>query len=678
MFLVNLSCVNQKFKENLCFQIINIFFSKNSSLQKIMNKFNQDKIYQASQHEEITSLIYKITDRQTKFAELHNQVEESIQKVINVSQKQFEKVMKRKQKEFRQILQDHDERIKKITKEYHTSQNNQILYQNQKKSEYIRIFESLYYEYQQFIAFFDHDQQAENSNYIMMIYEILTESQVFHEDQRLNETLLNEYLKQHKMNKILSLHTSLKLIIPQLQKVEENLKLSKINSKKGQYLNTLNERLKVFIENLKYGLSQLEMFLSQIQENNQVQKELDTRIHSNLILINQLLKNHQDRKMTEYEDLSKTNEQLIKIINRLSDINYKLKLQQKQNYEDVQQLMELYYLQNDKAPSLQPLSRKSTIKIIKPISYQRTRIFSETKKEVHFDLSSRNSIKEINLESQILYQSPLIIQPQIVNQPTITDVSLFTSGQSLNKIKTQKYFDKNWTSKHQTNVDKKTAIPIKCQCPPQCSCQALLIIHVHTCNKQLYINSIGQLLCQQCLFTQNIQDYSFYCPHTRTKNKFKSSKDFLEAFWQHIKTLTMNQQIVDFWNHLQSSCQQMFQTNPFSTLEIQNVMNFIAFCPAQCKCSHQQSRQQYHLCQNQLYITSDGLVHCKKCNFNGDPKQYICYCPDMKTFNIFRSGEEFVQSLDLILEIGNQQQQQKLQNQFIQQLRQKIPFILWE
>ncbi|CAK79074.1 unnamed protein product (macronuclear) [Paramecium tetraurelia] len=643
-----------------------------------MNKFIQDKIYQSSQHEEITSLIYKITDRQTKFAELHNQVEESIQKVINVSQKQFEKVMKRKQKEFRQILQDHDERIKEITQKYHTSQNNQIQYQNQKKSEYIRIFESLYYEYQQFIAFFDHDQQAENSNYIIMIYEILTESQVFHEDQRLNETLLNEYLKQHKMNKILSLHASLKLIIPQLQKVEENLQLSKINSKKGQYLNILNERLKAFIENLKYGLNQLDMFLSQIQENNQVQKELDTRIHSNLILINQLLKNHQDRKMTEYEDLNKTNENLIKIINRLLDINYKLKLQQKQNYEDVQQLMELYYLQNDKAPSLQPLSRKSTIKIIKPISYQRTRIFSETKKEVHFDLSSRNSVKEMNLESQILYQSPLIIQPQIVNQPTITDVSLFNSGQSLNKIKTQKYCDKHWTSKHQTNVDKKTAIPIKCQCPPQCSCQALLIIHVHTCNKQLYVNSIGQLLCQQCLFTQNIQDYSFYCPHTRTKNKFKCSKDFLEAFWQHIKTLTMNQQIVDFWNRLQISCQQMFQANPFSTLEIQNSMNFIAFCPNQCKCNHKQSRQKYHLCESQLQITSDGLVHCKKCNFNGDPKQYICYCPDTKTFNIYRSGEEFVQSLDLILEVGNQQQQQQLQNQFIQQLRQKIPFILWE
>lgn len=30
--------------------------------------------------------------------------------------------------------------------------------------------------------------------------------------------------------------------------------------------------------------------------------------------------------MVEYEDLNKTNENLIKIINRLSEINYKLKL----------------------------------------------------------------------------------------------------------------------------------------------------------------------------------------------------------------------------------------------------------------------------------------------------------------------------------------------------------------
>ncbi|CAD8188907.1 unnamed protein product [Paramecium pentaurelia] len=661
-------------RKSLFFNQQYIYF-QNLFLQKQMNKIIQDKNYQTQQFEEITSLIYKITDRQSKFAELHNQVEESIQKIINVSQKQFEKVIKKKQREFRQIVQDHDERIKKITQEYHISQNNQILQQNQKKLEYIQIFESLYYEYQQFIAFFDHDQQAENNNYIMMIYDILTDNQVFHEDQRLNQSLLNEYIKQNKMNKILSLHASLKLVISQLQKIEENFKLSKNNSKNIQYLNSLNERLKAFIENLKYGLNKLDILLQEIQVNNEDQKELDSRIHSNLILINQVIKNHQDKKMIEYEDLNKTNENLIKIINRLSEINYKLKLQQKQNYEDVQLLMELYYLTNDKTPSLQPLSRKSTIKLTKPISYQRTRIYSETKKEVHFDLSSRNSIKEINFESQVLYQSPLIIQPQIVNQPTITDVSLFTSGQSLNKIKTLKYFDKQWTSKHQTNVDKKTAIPIKCQCPPQCSCQGLLIKQIHTCNKQLYINSIGQLICQQCIFTQNIQDYSFYCPHTRTKNKFKTSKDFLEAFWQHIKTLTINQQIVDFWNHLQLSCQQMFQINSFPTLEIQNIINFIGFCPAQCKCIHKQSRQQYHQCQNQLYITSDGLIHCKKCNFQGDTKQYFYYCPDTKTFNIYRSGEEFIQSLDFILETGNQQQ---FNNQLIQQLRLKIPSVLWE
>ncbi|CAD8200923.1 unnamed protein product [Paramecium pentaurelia] len=636
-----------------------------------MNKFIQDKNYQSSQLEEITSLIYKITDRQSKFADLHNQVEESIQKIINVSQKQFEKVMKKKQKEDRQIAQDHDERIKIIQQEYQISQNNLISQLCQSKSEYLQILESLYYEYQQFIAFFDHDQQAENNNYIMIIYEILTDSQVFHDDQRMNETLLTEYLTQHKGNKIQSLHTSLKMIIFQLQKIEENFKFSKNNTKKEQYLQQLNERLKQFIENLKYGLSKLDMLLQEIQEYNEAQKEQDTRIQANLSLINSILKGHQDKKIAEYEDFKKTNENLIKIINRLQEINYKLKLQQKQNYEDVSQLMELYYIQNDKAPSLQPLQRKSTIKIIKPISYQRSRIYSETKKEVHFDLSSRTSIKETNLESQILYQSPLIIQPQIITQPTISDVSLFTSGQSLNKLKTQKYSDKQWTSKHPTNVDKKTAIPIKCQCPPQCSCQALLIIQVHTCNKQLYINSIGQLLCQQCFFTQNIQDYNFYCPHTRTKNKFKSSKDFLEAFWQHIKTLTMNQQIVDFWNNLQLSCQQMFQINPFSYPEIQNHINFIGFCPAQCKCNHKQSRQQYHLCQNYLYISSDGLIHCKKCNFYGDPKQYFYYCPETKTFNIYRSGEEFIQSLDFIHDAGNQQQ-------FLRQLRLKIPSVLWE
>ncbi|CAD8098882.1 unnamed protein product [Paramecium primaurelia] len=636
-----------------------------------MNKFIQDKNYQSSQLEEITSLIYKITDRQSKFADLHNQVEESIQKIINVSQKQFEKVMKKKQKEDRQIAQDHDERIRIIQQEYQISQNNLISQLCQSKSEYLHILESLYYEYQQFIAFFDHDQQAENNNYIMIIYEILTDSQVFHDDQRMNETLLTEYLTQHKVNKIQSLHTSLKMIIFQLQKIEENFKFSKNNTKKEQYLQQLNERLKQFIENLKYGLNKLDMLLQEIQEYNEAQKEQDTRIQANLSLINSILKGHQDKKIAEYEDFKKTNENLIKIINRLQEINYKLKLQQKQNYEDVSQLMELYYIQNDKAPSLQPLQRKSTIKIIKPISYQRSRIYSETKKEVHFDLSSRTSIKETNLESQILYQSPLIIQPQIITQPTISDVSLFTSGQSLNKLKTQKYSDKQWTSKHPTNVDKKTAIPIKCQCPPQCSCQALLIIQVHTCNKQLYINSIGQLLCQQCFFTQNIQDYNFYCPHTRTKNKFKSSKDFLEAFWQHIKTLTMNQQIVDFWNNLQLSCQQMFQINPFSYPEIQNHINFIGFCPAQCKCNHKQSRQQYHLCQNYLYISSDGLIHCKKCNFYGDPKQHFYYCPETKTFNIYRSGEEFIQSLDFIHDAGNQQQ-------FLRQLRLKIPSVLWE
>ncbi|CAD8204581.1 unnamed protein product [Paramecium octaurelia] len=636
-----------------------------------MNKFIQDKNYHPSQLEEITSLIYKITDRQSKFADLHNQVEESIQKIINVSQNQFEKVMKKKHKEDRQLTQEHDERIQIIQQEYLISQDSLIQQICQRKSEYLQILESLYYEYSQFISFFDHDEQAENNNYILIIYEILTDSQVFRDDQRLNQTLLTEYISQNKVNKIQSLHASLKLTISQLQKIEENFKFSKNNSKKEQYLHSLNERLNSFIENLKYGQSKLDMLLQEMQECNGAQKEQDARIQANLSLISQILKSHQDKKMAEYENFKKSNENLIKIINRLSEINYKLKLQQKQNYEDVSQLMELYYIQNDKAPSLQPLQRKSTIKIIKPISYQRSRIYSEAKKEVHFDLSSRTSMKETNLESQILYQSPLIIQPSLVTQPTISDVSLFTSGQSLNKLKTQKNSDRQWTSKYPTNVDKKTAIPIKCQCPPQCSCQALLIIQVHSCNKQLYINSIGQLLCQQCFFTQNIQDYNFYCPYTRTKNKFKSSKDFLEAFWQHIKTLTMNQQIVDFWNNLQLSCQQMFQINPFSHSDNQNQINFIGFCPAQCKCNHNQSRQQYHLCQNNLYISSDGLINCKKCNFYGDPKQHFYYCPETKTFNIYRSGEEFIQSLDFISDARSQQQ-------FLRQLRLNIPSVLWE
>ncbi|CAD8070660.1 unnamed protein product [Paramecium sonneborni] len=641
-----------------------------------MNKLSQDKNQQTLQFEEITSLIYKITDRQSKFADLHNQIEESIQKIISVSQKQYEKAMKKKHRELRQIVQDHEERIKKIREEYLISQNNSNLELSSKKQDYVQILESLYHEYSQFIAFFDHDQQAENNNHIMTIYEVLIDSQVFHEDQRLNETLLTEYLSKQKMNKIQSLHASLKLIISQLQKIEENFQFQKNNSKKEKYLHSLNERLKAFIKNLKYGLSQLDKHLNLILESNEALKEQDVRIESNLNLINSILKNHQDKKLAENEDLKKTNENLVKIINRLSEINYKLKLQQKQNYEDVQQLMELYYIQNDKAPSLQPLARKSTIKLTKPISYQRSRIYSETKKEVPFDQSSRTSFKDTNnIESQVLYQSPLLIQPSLVPQPTISDVSLFTSGQSLNKMKTQKYFDKQWTQKHPTIVDKKTAIPIKCQCPPQCSCQALLIIQVHSCNKQLYINSIGQLLCQQCIFTQNISDYNFYCPHTRTKNKFKSSKDFLEAFWQHIKTLTINQQIVDFWNHLQLNCQQMFQTNLFNTNQTNNLINFVGFCPSQCKCTKRESRQQYHLCQNYLYITSDGLIHCKKCNFFGDPKQHFSYCPDTQTFNIYRSGEEFIQSLDFILDSGNQQQ---LNTQFLKQIRSKIFSVPWE
>ncbi|CAD8090757.1 unnamed protein product [Paramecium sonneborni] len=637
-----------------------------------MNKLNQDKNYQTQQFEEITSLIYKITDRQSKFADLHNQVEESISKIINMSQKQYEKVMKKKNRELRQIVQDHDERIRKIREEYIISQNKQNFEISLRKSDYLQIMESLYYEYSQFIAFFDHDQQAENNNHIMAIYEVLTDSQVFHEDQRLNETLLTEYLNHQKMSKIQSLHNSLKSVISQLQKIEENLKFSKNNNKKEQSLHSLNERLKAFIQNLKYGLTQLDRVLQEILESDETQKEQDIRIQSNINLIHSILKNHQDKKLAEHEDIKKTNENLVKIINRLSDINYKLKIQQKQNYEDVQQLMELYYIQNDKAPSLQPLARKSTIKLTKPICYQRSRIYSETKKEVHFDVLSQTSFKDTSLESQILYQSPIQIQSSLVTQPTMSDVSLFTSGQSLNKMKTSK---QSWTSKHSTNVDKKTAIPIKCQCPPQCSCQALLIIQVHSCNKQLYINSIGQLLCQQCTFTQNIQDYNFYCPHTRTKNKFKNSKDFLEAFWQHIKTLTINQQIVDFWNHLQLSCQQMFQTNLFFTNETQNLQNFVGFCPAQCKCIKRQSRQQYHLCQNQLYITSDGLIHCKKCNFYGDSKQHFFYCPDTKIFNIYRSGDEFIQSLDFMFDSG---QQQQFNTQFLTQLRLKISTVLWE
>lgn len=44
--------------------------------------------------------------------------------------------------------------------------------------------------------------------------------------------------------------------------------------------------------------------------------------------------------------------------------------------------------------------------------------------------------------------------------------------------------------------------------------------------------------------------YNFNCPQKKVKNKFRTCQEFLDAIWNNIKTLTINQEIVEFWGRL--------------------------------------------------------------------------------------------------------------------------------
>ncbi|CAD8187466.1 unnamed protein product [Paramecium octaurelia] len=616
-------------------------------------------------NQDLKPFVQKIQDRQKRLQELSKQLEENIQKSLSINSIIFERELRNKQKEMRKIKLENEKRVTKIKKEYDLTENSNLSKLLQKQQEYISNYEQLYQEEIHFVKFID--QQTKNSSYYTVINSILNDSLIFSGFKLDNSNVL-EYLTGHNKQKLPNFHNSLKSTIQQLQNIEENLLIILNSNNHDSQLQLLQQSLSNFINILKTTQTQIDEILLEMEL---IQKEIsdsDKIRKNNIILIQSIIKENQDQKELEIQEYIKTNDNLIKHLFSSIEINRKYSIFLLQSNEDLQKLSQLSEIQLQNKFQIENKKQNKQgcvqLKKVPTVLLSRTRIYSDHKKDINdiLNLSNDQSLEMISRkdimakESSFLYQSQ-----QTINFEKSTSNS--TLQKQFSQIYVQspnstKYIEKksphishNATYKTIAHSDKKTALPLRCACPPQCLCSAQTIVQIHSCNCQLYINSRGYIMCQQCQFSQQIQDYGFYCPQNRQKNKFKNYQDFFISFWLHLITLTINEQIVEFWDNLQVNCQQQwiqYKQIDFNDLTDEvSFMNFIAYCPLNSKCYHKTSQQQIHFCQSPLIISSLGEIVCKKCNFQGSPQFHFIQCPEQKEFYYYQNADLFLNSIDL-------------------------------
>ncbi|CAD8103101.1 unnamed protein product [Paramecium sonneborni] len=641
-------------------------------------------------NQELKPFVQKIQDRQKRLSELSKQLEENIQKSLSINSTIFEKELKNKQKEMRRTKLENEKRVTKIKKEYDLTENSNLSKLLQKQQEYITNYEQLYQEEMHFIKFID--QHTKNSSYFTVINSILNDSLIF-SGQKLDNTSVLEYLTGQNKNKIPNFHNSIKLTIQQLLNIEENL-LSLFNSNNSvsdSQLQLLSQSLTNFINILKTTQTQIDEILLEMESIQKEIYETDKIRKNNIILIQSIIKDNQDQKELEIQEFIKLNDNLLKQLFSVIEINRKYQIFQQQSNEDIQKIFQLSEIQfqnkfqiEHKKQSKQgcvQLKKLSTV-----LLQSRLRINSDHKKDLNDILNNSNDQSQENgskrdvmaLESSFLYQSQQTLNSErsILNstaQKQNSPVYVRSPNSTKYLEKKSHHIPHSQTYKTIAHVDKKTALPLRCICPPQCLCSAQIIMQIHSCNNQLYINSKGYVMCQQCLFSQQIQEYGFFCPQNRQKNKFKNYQDFFFSFWLHLSTLTVNEQIVEFWNNLQVNCQQQWMQDKqieFNDLTDEiSFINFVAYCPFNSKCYHKTSQQQMHFCQCPLLINSLGELICKKCNFFGSPQFHFIQCPEQKEYYYYQNIDLFLNSIDL----NNSNFESEKQNiEFLSKLRRNL------
>ncbi|CAK93864.1 unnamed protein product (macronuclear) [Paramecium tetraurelia] len=653
--------------------------NKNAHQDIIDSDFQSNVINQ-----ELKSFVQKIQDRQKRLSELSKQLEETIQKSLSINSTIFERELRSKQKEMRKTKLENEKRVTKIKRDYDLTENSNLSKLLQKQQEYRTHYDQLYQEEIHFVKFLD--QQTKNSSYFSVINSILNDSLIF-SGQKLDNSSVLEYLTGQNKHKIPNFHNSIKLTIQQLQNIEENLQfIVNSNNMTDSQLQLLQQSLSNFINVLKTTQTSIDEILLEMEL---IQKEIsdsDKIRKNNIILIQSIIKENQDQKESEIQEFIKLNDSLLKQLMSVVEINRRYSIFQLQSNEDLQKLSQLSEIQFQSICQIENKKQNkqgcASLKKIPTVLLSKSRKFSDHYKELNELINKSNDqslelgVKRdsMALESSFLYQSQQATNPE----KPILNILLQKQMRSQSPNSTKHIEKKSPLIHHITyktiaHVDKKTALPLRCSCPPQCLCSSQIITQIHQCNCQLYINSKGYIMCQQCQFSQQIQDYGFYCPQNRQKNKFKNYEDFLFSFWLHLTTLTINEQIVEFWDNLQVNCQRQWiqckQIEFNDQMDETNVINLIAYCPSNSKCYHKTSQQQIHFCQSPLLINSLGELICRKCNFFGNPQFHFIQCPEQKGFYFYQNIDLFLNSIDL----NNSNFESEKQNlEFLQKLRKNL------
>ncbi|CAD8106203.1 unnamed protein product [Paramecium sonneborni] len=641
---------------------------QSANTRQILDLDFQKELYQ----EDLKKLVTNIQDKQKSYNDTRLLQSELVQKIIKICYQKYEDDIIKKRIELQELKSRSEEQKAKQDEEYN---NLEMELKNKIVNVFIR-----------FQKYYD---------------------KIAQEKTKLEELIVGDQIDGDYILILQSVHQSLSDF--ELAKDNEcinqqtflSLKSPNVHTKQHQKMSHLNSYVNTLITKIEYGDQQI---LNNQSENSQIQIILSQKLTSLKQQIRQLQQFNHDC-VQEVFDLQSD------FLNSQRNLkNMRLNIQNSFAKEEEQKCAEIIQLEQLKSDMdknyksytqivLQGNSQKKDYEenIIRLISLSNSLIQSLNNSIEQFRLQleafsltpdsktpSSTSIKKINIQNPYKkYQNDKIqtepstynIQksiyfrrkPQVEKLGSIkTDENNITSFSSIFKQTSQSPNFRN-----QILPEKQTALPLKCSCPPECLCQQYIQEQLHTCNNQLYINQKGILLCQVCQISFQINEHQFYCQFNKTKNKFKQFHDFIHSFWKYIISLTLNQQIVDFWIGLIINCKQQWQNGSPRLPSIKQdeiIVNFQSNCPNQSFCNHKSLLPQIHsTCNTPLQLSNYGDVICKRCQYSMFIQYHLIQCHENNQFYAFQSVEEFILSIDPYIKQLIRQEKNDC-NQFLQSL----------
>ncbi|CAK93660.1 unnamed protein product (macronuclear) [Paramecium tetraurelia] len=641
---------------------------QSANTRQILDLDFQKELYQ----EDLKKLVSNIQDKQKSYNDIRFQQNELVQKIIRICYQKFEDDIIKKRIDLQELKQKSEQQKAIQDEEY---SNLELELKNKIVNVFIRFqkyYEKITQEKSKLEEYIVGNLIDSEYNLILQsVHQSLTDFELAKENECINQqTFLslkspNVHTKQHQKMSHLNSYV--------------NTLITKIENADQQVLNIKSENTQVQII-LSQKLTSLKQYIRQLQQfnNDSVQEVFD--LQSDFLTNHRNLKNN---RLNIQNSFSKDEElicaDIIQLEQQKSDMDKSYKSytqvilqgnnQRKDFEENVFRLISLsnsliQSLNNSieqfrsqlEAFSLTPDSKTPTT-----TSNKKHNILNPYKKIINDKIQTEPST--YNLQKSMYFRR----KPQVEKLGSIkTDENNVTSFQSVFKQTSQSPNFRN-----QILPEKQTALPLKCTCPPECQCQQYIQEQMHSCNNQLYINQKGILLCQVCQISFSINEHYFYCQFNKTKNKFKQFQDFIHSFQKYIISLTLNQQIVDFWIGLVINCKQQWQNGSPRLPSIKQdeiIINFLSGCPNQSNCNHKNILPQIHsICNTPLQLSNYGEVICKRCQYSIFIQYHLIQCPENNQFYAFWSVEEIILSIDPYIKQLMRQEKNDC-NQFLQSL----------